>query len=181
MFDNKANWKIAHQGNHISVYKQKVYLTEGRHTYYDVVVHPGGAVMVAIDAQNRLSFITQPRPAVEQVIWEFPAGGLEPNEPPSETAKRELEEEVGVVAEQWFDLGKICTAPGFCNEILYLFAATGLTETATNFDEHENIETHWLTMAEADEKIATGEIFDAKTISLLYKLKNHPELGSLFR
>ena len=95
-----AEKKLIHQGSYISLYKQKVPLPDNKHTFYDVVTHPGGSVMVAIDEQNRMSFITQVRPAIEETIWEFPAGCLEPNEPPAITAQRELEEEVGVIAEQ---------------------------------------------------------------------------------
>lgn len=172
--------ELVHQGSHISLYKQKVQLPDKQHTYYDLICHPGGSVMVAIDVDNRLSFITQLRPAMGEDIWEFPAGCLDPKEPPFEAAKRELEEEVGVIADEWFELGSICTAPGFCDEVLYLFAARQLTKTATNFDHEEQIETHWLTVAEADEKIQRGEIRDAKTLSLLYRLRSHPELSKLW-
>lgn len=168
---------LIHQGSHIALYKQKVPLPDNQHTYYDLIRHPGGSVMAAIDEQNRLCFITQPRPAMGGDIWEFPAGCIDPNEPPAETAKRELEEETGMIAEEWFDLGSICTAPGYCDEVLYLFAARKLTATQTKFDAEEQIESHWLSVSEADEKIQTGEIYDAKTLCLLYRLRAHPELG----
>lgn len=172
---------LVHKGSHISLYKQRVELPDNRHTYYDVVAHPGGAVMCAVDASNRLCLITQPRPAVGGDVWEFPAGCLEVGEPPLETAKRELEEETGFIAKNWTDLGYIVTAPGFCDEKLYLFAATELTETQTNFDDEEQIESHWLSVTEIDAKIASGEINDAKTLSLLYKLKSHKDFIELFR
>jgi len=66
---------------------------------------------------------------------------------------------------------------GFCDERLYLFAATGLTETATNFDAEEQIESHWLTIENIEKKITHGTINDAKTLSLLYKMRSH----SLFK
>jgi ADP-ribose pyrophosphatase len=179
---NKFNDKtLIHKGSHISLYKQKVPLPDDRHTFYDVIIHPGGAVMAAIDDKNRLCLITQPRPAVGEDVWEFPAGCLEPNEPPLATAKRELEEETGFVATDWFDLGSIVTAPGYCDEILHLFAAKKLTETVTNFDDEEQIESHWLTIEEVDEKINNGQINDAKTLSLLYKIRTHPELSKLWK
>jgi len=172
---------LIHRGNHICLYKQKIPLPEGRHTYYDLVSHPGGAVMAALNEKNEFCLITQPRPAVEEHVWEFPAGCLEPQEPPLETAKRELEEETGFVAETWFDLGSIVTAPGYCDEKLYLFAAKELTETSTNFDDEEQIESHWLTVSEIEEKVNTGVINDAKTLSLLYKLRSHPEFSQLWQ
>lgn len=172
--------KLIHKGSHISLYKQKVPLPNERHTYYDIVAHPGGSVMAAVNSQNQLCLITQTRPAVGADIWEFPAGCLDPNEPPIDTAKRELEEETGWVAKNWYDLGMIVTTPGFCDERLYLFAATELTETATNFDDEEQIESHWLSMDEIEEKISQGEINDAKTLSLLYKMRSHERFKDLW-
>ena len=172
--------QLVHQGSHISLYKQRVELPDDRHTYYDVVAHPGGAVMCAINAQQQLCLITQPRPAVHSDVWEFPAGCLEVGEPPLETAKRELEEETGMVAKNWLNLGAIVTTPGFCDERLHLFVATELTETATNFDEEEQIESHWLTIQTIEAKINNGEINDAKTLSLLFKLKIHPDFAYLW-
>ena len=116
--------KLVHKGSHISLYKQQVELPDNRHVYYDVVAHPGGAVICAIDANHRLCLITQPRPAVNSHVWEFPAGCLETGESPLTTAKRELEEETGFIANSWCDLGHIVTAPGFCDEKLYLFVAS---------------------------------------------------------
>ena len=98
-----------------------------------------------------------------------------------ETAKRELEEETGVVGKQWFDLGKIVTAPGYCNEVLYLFAVKQLDFTMTNFDDEEQIETHWLDISEVDLKIQSGEINDAKTLSLFYKLRSHSEFQHIWQ
>ena len=89
--------------------------------------------MVAIDVDNRLSFITQPRPAMGGDIWEFPAGCLDPKEPPFEAAKRELEEEVGVTADEWFELGSICTAPGFCDEVLQSFCCKTTHRNSNQF------------------------------------------------
>lgn len=168
-----------HQGNLIALYKQKIDLPNEQHAYYDIVEHPGGSVMAAINDQRQICFITQVRPAVNDTIWELPAGCLEPSEPAKVTARRELAEETGLLAKNWYDLGSIVTTPGFCNEVLHLFAASGLSSTQTKFDPEEQIESHWLTMKDAEQKIASGEIHDAKTIALLYRLRLHPELSEL--
>lgn len=175
-----ADKELVHKGSHISLYRQKVDLPNEKHTYYDVVAHPGGAVMAAVNENHQVCLITQSRPAVGGEIWEFPAGCLEPDEPPIDTAKRELEEETGFVAKTWHDLGVIVSTPGFCDERLYLFVATELTETATNFDDEEHIETHWLNVAEVEKKVANGEINDAKTLSLLYKMRSHSSFKHLW-
>jgi len=173
--------ELIHAGKLISLYKQKIPLADNRHTYYDIVTHPGGAVIAAINEKGLLCLITQPRPAVDQDTWEFPAGCLEPNEPPLETAKRELEEETGIVARQWDDLGMIVPTPGFCDEKLHLFVATQLSETSTNFDDGEQIESHWLNILDIDAKISAGIINDAKTLSLLYKLRSHDSFKHLWK
>ena len=172
---------LIHQGSHISLFKQKVQLSGDRETYYDLISHPGGAVIAAVDHKQRICLITQPRPAIGEDVWELPAGCLEPDEPPMQTAKRELEEETGFVGKQWFDLGHIVTAPGYCNEVLYLFAVKQLDFTATNFDDEEQIETHWLSIDELEQKVSSGKINDAKTLSLLYKLRSHPEFKYLWQ
>lgn len=168
-----------HQGNLITLIKQRVELPNEQHTYYDIVEHPGGSVMAAINEQLEICFITQARPAVDATIWELPAGCLEPGEPVLATAQRELAEETGLVAEDWYELGSLVTTPGFCNEVLHLFAASDLSKTATNFDAEEQIESHWLSVADAERKIATGVIRDAKTIALLYRLRLHPHWADI--
>ncbi len=173
--------KLIHQGNLISVFKQKIDLPEGKHTFYDIVNHPGGAVIIAINEQKQVCLITQGRPAVNSTIWELPAGCLEPGEAPLITAQRELEEETGWKAADWTELGSIVTTPGFCDEVLPLYAAQHLTRTQTNFDAEEQIEIHWLSMSQVEEMVADGTINDAKTLSLLYRLKQHPDFSKLWQ
>ena len=162
---------LIHQGHLLALYKEKVTLREGGHTYFDIVKHPGGAVITAINANNEICLLKQWRHAVQEDIWELPAGCLETDEPPIETAKRELEEEAGVIAEEWVDLGKIYSSPGYSNEILHLFAAKGLSNGVQSLDAAEHIETHWLPLPQVKQMALSGEIIDAKTLAALVRLE----------
>jgi len=167
--------KKVYQGNLISLYKEKVPLHniaegEPRHTYFDIVKHPGGAVIAAINSDNEICLLKQWRHAVREDIWELPAGCLEPNEPPLLTAQRELEEEAGVVGEQWRDLGKIIPSPGFSNEVLYLYEARDLSPGTVKLDAAEKLEAHWIDLEEVKKMAKSGAIVDAKTLALLLRL-----------
>ena len=163
--------KLIHKGNLIEVHNERVELPDGGHTYFDIVKHPGGAVIVAVNNSDEICLLKQWRHAVGEFIWELPAGCLEPNEAPLTTAKRELEEETGVIAKQWRDLGKICSSPGFSNEILYLFEAREISSGQLKLDEAEQLEAHWLPLDSAFEMARDGTITDAKTLSALLKLQ----------
>lgn len=163
--------KLIHKGGLIELHHERVDFPQGGHTYFDIVKHPGGAVIAAINEQNQICLLKQWRHAIGETIWELPAGCLEPGEPPMETAKRELEEETGVKAEQWRDLGYICSSPGFSNELLYLFEARGLKKGTVKLDDAEQLEAHWVELDRAHEMCLSGEIIDAKTLAVLAKLK----------
>ncbi len=163
--------KLIHKGALIELHKERVEFPNGDHTYFDIVKHPGGAVIAAINERDELCLLKQWRHAIQTSIWELPAGCLEPGEPPMETAKRELEEEAGVVAEQWRDLGKICSSPGFSNEILYLYEARGISTGTLNLDDAEQLEAHWLPLERVFEMCRDGSIIDAKTLALLLRLQ----------
>lgn len=162
--------KLIHKGRLIELHSERVEFPSGGHTYFDIVKHPGGAVIAAINDQDEICLLKQWRHAIGTSIWELPAGCLEPGEPPLETAKRELEEEAGVVAENWKDLGYISSSPGFSNELLYLFEARGLSQGTVKLDDAEQIEAHWISLEKARQMCHNGEVIDAKTLAVLFKL-----------
>jgi ADP-ribose pyrophosphatase len=162
--------KLIHQGNLIAMYKERVAFPNGGHTFFDIVKHPGGAVIAAINEDDEICLLKQWRHAIQRNIWELPAGCLEPDESPLQTAKRELEEEAGVIADAWQDLGIICSSPGFSNEILYLYAARELRAGVVKLDDAEQLEAHWVPLEKARGMAKAGEIIDAKTLALLYRL-----------
>jgi ADP-ribose pyrophosphatase len=138
---------------------------EGGQTYVrEVVGHPGGAAVVPAFADGTVAFVRQYRHPARGYVLELPAGKLDPGERPAETAARELEEELGLVAGRLEPLSEFYTTPGFCAERLWVFLATDLTETPPRHDEDEIIEVVRMPFARALAMVASGEIDDAKTI-----------------
>ena len=153
-------WK----GHTIRVRVDAVERPDGRRTTRDVVEHPGAVAILAWDGE-RLAMVRQWRHATGQALLEIPAGTLEPDEPPAETARRELAEESGLAAATWEEGPRFYTAPGFCDELMHLYLATDLSETTAGGDEDEELETSWLELADALAAIDDGRIMDAKTIA----------------
>jgi len=138
---------------------------EGEKTYVrEVVRHPGGAAIVAYGDDGTVALVSQYRHPTVRYVLELPAGKLDSGERPEETAARELEEELGVVAGSMEQLTEFYTTPGFCAEKLWVFLATDLRETAHKYEDDEIIEVVRLPLRRALEMIASREIEDAKTI-----------------
>ena len=159
-----TNISTKFRGRVITVNVETVCLPNGRIADYEVVHHPGGAAIVAIDDDRRVCLLRQYRPAVGDWVWELPAGRLEPDEPPLETARRELVEEAGRSAGRWRDLGSILSSPGVFGEILHLYLAEQLTTVPDQHEEYEVFEVHWIGFDEAVARALDGRIRDAKSI-----------------
>ena len=133
----------------------------------EVVEHPGAVVIVPIDAEGRILWITQHRWAAQRELLELPAGTLEQGETPEQTARRELPEETGFAAATWQSLGGFYSAPGFCDEYLYAFSASDLTPEDADGDDDEDIEVVPLSLEESFARIDAGEVEDAKSLAAL--------------
>lgn len=157
-----------YEGKVINVRLDDVKISNGNEGFREVVEHSGGVVIVPITAENKVVLIKQWRYPIDQELIELPAGKLEVGEEPFPAAKRELQEETGYVADKWEDLGCIFTAPGFCNEKLYMYKASDLTYTQTNFDDGEVIDKFEVSIKEATDMIKSGKINDAKTIAGIF-------------
>ena len=168
--------QLLHKGSLIELYKEKVPLTNGGNTYFDIVKHPGGAVIAAINEKHELCLLKQWRHAVQQTIWELPAGCLEPGEAPLITAQRELEEETGFTASEWQELGVIIPSPGFCNELLHCFLAKKTQPGTLKLDEAEQLEAHWLPLERVFKMAQNGDIQDAKTLAVLLRISKLDKL-----
>lgn len=144
---------------------------DGRRVDIEVARHPGGAAIVAIDNVRRVCLLRQFRPPLEEWLWELPAGKIDHAESPIATARRELQEEAGLTAQRWDSLGAVITCPGFSDEVIHLFLATGLSEGIADTDVDEYIEAHWIPLDDAIQRADRGEITDAKTLVALYRAR----------
>lgn len=135
----------------------------------EIVHHPGGAAIVALDASNRVCLVRQYRHAAGGYIWEIPAGKIDDEEPPLQTAQRELEEEAGRRASEWRSLGDYLSSPGFLTEVVHLFLATGLTEVDRRLEQSEVLEAHWLAFDEVLRMAHAGELRDGKSLAALLR------------
>lgn len=150
-------------GRRVAVRVDNVERADGHRTTREVIEHPGAVAILAWDGE-RLAMVRQWRHATNQELLEIPAGTLEPDEPPAETARRELAEEVGLAAAGWEAGPQFFTAPGFCTELMHLFLATDLRPTAAQADEDEQLEPSWITLPDAMAAVDDGRILDAKSM-----------------
>ena len=139
----------------------------GKEAWREVVHHPGASAVVAIDEENRIIMEKQFRYALNDYLLEIPAGKLDAGEDPLVCAKRELEEETGIIASEWISLGTIATSPGFCNEVIHLYVAKGLSKGEIHWDEDEYVEVERYTFDELLQRIKEETIKDSKTLSAL--------------
>ena len=164
--------KRVYSGRRIRVDLDEVRFPDGSVGKLEMVRHPGAsAVIPFLDPLHapdpRIILIRQYRWAAEQVMWEVPAGTLDKGEAPADCAHRELREEAGVEATELRHLVTMFTTPGFTDEQIHLYAATGLTAVPTAHEADEFIETHEIPWSEVGRMIRDGRIRDGKTMAAL--------------
>ena len=137
-----------------------------------VVRHAGSAVMLAMDEKKRILLVRQYRLPAEKYLWELPAGKLDPGEKPLQAAKRELAEETGYKAKTWTKLASFFVSPGYVQERMTIYLATGLTAGEATPMDDERIQTRWFSSRELLEMIRAGKIEDAKTMVGFFTWKN---------
>ncbi|MCB0331170.1 MAG: NUDIX hydrolase [Bdellovibrionales bacterium] len=135
------------------------------------VRHPGAAVFLPKTENGSLLLVRQFRAPLMSYLLEAPAGTLGIGEVPLDCAKREIQEEVGMRAEQWISLGELYPAPGFCDERQFLFLASELHPSSLPQDEDEDIEVVEYSVTEVERGIADGEIVDGKTVALFSRAR----------
>ncbi|MDY0408370.1 NUDIX hydrolase [Virgibacillus soli] len=159
------------QGKVIDLQIDDVQLPNGKTSKREIVKHPGAVAIIPLTTDNKIIFVEQYRKPLEKSLVEIPAGKLEVEESPEDTAIRELEEETGYTTKRLQYITSFYTSPGFANELMYLYVADDLVkmEHPPKGDEDEFVELIMLTLDEAKELVEKGRIHDAKTnYAILY-------------
>ncbi|NLK64802.1 MAG: NUDIX hydrolase [Tissierellia bacterium] len=158
------------EGKIVNLRVDTVELQNQKYAKREIVDHKAAACILAVN-NDKMLLVRQYRKAIEELIYELPAGILNIAEEPQEGALRELKEETGYKAGKIKLIYEFYTSPGFTNEKVYLFEASDLIFEGTNLDEDECIETIEVNAEEAKKMIETGRISDSKTlIGLLHWL-----------
>lgn len=155
---------VAWTGRIFNVNRLQVELPDGRRALRDVVRHPGAVAIVALTEEGRICLVRQYRTALGRVTVEIPAGKLAAGEDPLECANRELLEETGMVAERMAFLTTIASSDGFCDELIHIYMATGLTFAKSSPDDDEFINVDLVEVGELVDAVLDGRIEDAKTV-----------------
>ncbi len=132
----------------------------------EIISHPGGAAVVALNERQEVCLLYQYRHAAGGWLWEVPAGKLD-GTPPEATARRELAEEAGLAATEWRSLGAIVSSPGVFKEVVYLYLAQGLSAVPAHPEPSEVYEIAWVSLSEALKQALSGEFSDAKSVIAL--------------
>lgn len=162
-----------YDGKILKLRVETVELQNKKYSKREIVDHQKGVGIIAYDGDDKLWMVSQYRIAVDKVMLEIPAGLVDPNEAPIESAKRELQEEVGFFPEQIDYLFTMHSSPGFTNDKLLFFVAKNLKESKLELDEDENLEAKSYPIDELYNMVENGEITDAKTIiAIQYAMMN---------
>ena len=158
-----------YNGRIVHLVEDTVILPDGRKAGRELVLHNGGAGVIAIDEDKNVLMVSQYRKPYDQMILEVPAGKLEKGEEPQSAAIRELEEETGYTAEKVTYIGKYYPTPGYCSEITYLYFAQNLTFVGQKLDHGEFVELKKIPLSELVDMVMNNEIPDAKTAIAILK------------
>jgi ADP-ribose pyrophosphatase len=167
MRSNRMTWDIVHRGRKIQVAVDHSTAPDGRTIQRDVVLHPGAvAILPVLDAEH-IVLLRNQRFILNEVLWEIPAGTLEPGEAALAAAVRELAEETGYQAKEWRKLLEFYPSPGILSERTHLFVASGLTPGTMRPEIDEQLEPQVVSWSQAIAWTRDGTIRDAKTLIAL--------------
>lgn len=161
------------EGKIIKVTLDQARLPDGTLASREVVYHPGGVAVLALDDDNTVYLVKQYRYPIQQLLLELPAGKLDHGAEENVLlgAQRELSEETGLEAAQWTYLGYTLASPGFCDEALHMYLARGLTRKRQHLDEDEFLDVVTMPFGQLVEQVMDGTITDGKTVSTTLKVK----------
>jgi ADP-ribose pyrophosphatase len=162
--------KTVFEGHVFSLHQDTVAMPGGGDSVRDVVRHPGAVAIVALDDDDRVLLLRQYRHPVARYLWELPAGLRDTDgEPPLETAKRELAEEAQLAADRWSLLTTHFSSPGFCDEMVLIYLAEGLSDTDlpegfTVEHEEADLTLDRVPLADAVQRVFDGDIRNASAV-----------------
>ncbi len=160
--------RAIYRGRVVSLDIEEVTLPNGHRFDLEVISHPGGAAVVALNQREEVCMVRQYRHVAKDWLWELPAGKLDAGTP-LENAQRELAEEAGVRATQWWSLGRFFSSPGVFREVVHLFLARGLTLSNTAQEADEAMTVSWMPLKDACAMAVNGEIVDGKSVVALLR------------
>jgi ADP-ribose pyrophosphatase len=160
------------EGKIIKVTLDQAQLPDGSVAPREVVYHPGGVAVLALDEDNTVYLVKQYRYPIQHLLLELPAGKLDHGEEDRLLgAQRELSEETGLEASEWTYLGYTLASPGFCDEALHMYLARGLTRKGQHLDKDEFLDVVAMPFHQLVEQVMSGAITDGKTVSTTLKVK----------
>lgn len=159
--------RLAYDGSLLKVRRDEVRLHDGHTSWREWVVHPGAVMILVFVDDDTILLERQYRYPKHRHFIELPAGKLEKDEPPLETARRELVEECGYEAREWWKIATLDPSIGYSNEVIELWGARGLTRVGARLDVGEHLEVLEVNLADALDWVRQGIITDTKTLIAL--------------
>lgn len=155
--------KSVFDGRILHITLDEIELPNGKKSKREVVNHPGGVTVAALDEENNLLFVRQFRYPYKEIVLELPAGKLEKGSTPLENGKRELMEETGAEGYSYISLGQLYPSPGYTSEIIHLYACKVKSQGSSNPDDGEFLNVEKIPLDKAVEMVLNNQIPDAKT------------------
>lgn len=166
--EERVSGNLIYRGRVINLRVDNVRLPDGNRAMREVVEHSPAVGILAEADNGDIFLVRQYRYPVGEFLLEIPAGIIEDGEKPAETARRELQEEIGYDSLEMTEVGRFYTSPGFSSELIVLFHARDLIRSVRESDPDEFLEVIRLTIPELLEKVASGMIRDSKTLTSLF-------------
>ena len=179
LIEKQISSETIYDGKIIKVCKDTALLPNGNTAIREIVKHNGGICIAPLTDDNELIFVKQFRYPYNEILLELPAGKRDNNEDPLIGAKRELKEETGATAKKTISLGQLYPTVAYCDEIIWLYLATGLSFGEQKLDEDEFLSVTKIPLETAAEMVLNGEIKDSKTQVLILKIKMMKDKGLL--
>ncbi len=179
LFEKQLSSEYFYKGKIINMRRDRALLPDKSEAFREVVEHPGGVSVAALTDNDEVLFVRQFRYPYSKEVLEIPAGKRDRGEEPIVCGKRELLEETGATASNFFSLGTLYPTPGYTDEVIYMYGATGLSFGEASPDEDEFLTLEKIPLERAVEMVMNGELPDAKTQTCILKLWHMKSTGKI--